>query len=447
MTKVLYFFETRKRCSIYLCAFLLLTFAGHAQNSILEGYVYDSYSKQAVIGAAIQVENSAIGTVTDVDGKFTLRVNQELPLTLKVTYIGYKPSETLVFESAHINIELTEDVNRLNEVVVVGYAQSIKSAVTAAVSTVKVEQIANIPSASITEKLQGAVPGLLISRDTGAPGASSFIRLRGATSLGGGGPLYIIDGVATTGSSQQISQSQDADPLAEFNPEDIETITVLKDASATAAYGARGANGVILITTKRGARSSQTRVNFKAELGLSKSRDLWEITTGPEHAQIVNEAYKNDGKWDQRPFKSVSEGGIGLPEEQNTYDRIADVFQTAFQHTYNLSISGGDAKTNFYIGGDYTFQEATLKLEDFNRYGLRINIDHSITNRLKIGTSNAISANHRSNVKVGDGPSGFFQASLHTPTFLPIYNEDGSFNAAGAFNNHIAVLENWDGGS
>ncbi|MDR3126915.1 MAG: SusC/RagA family TonB-linked outer membrane protein, partial [Tannerellaceae bacterium] len=201
------------------------------------------------------------------------------------------------------------------------------------------------------------------------------------------------------------------------------------------------------ITTKRGARNSQTEVRFKAETGLSKSDNLWELVTGPEHAVLVNEAYKNDGKWDQRPFRPVGEGGLGLPEEQGTYDRISDIFRPAFQHTYNLSISGGDKRTNFYIGGDYTFQEATLKLEDFGRYGLRINLDHSLTNRLKVGTSNAISVNHRSNVKVGDGPAGFFQASLHTPTFLPVYKEDGSFNAAGAFNNHIAMLENWDGGS
>jgi TonB-linked SusC/RagA family outer membrane protein len=431
--------------------FLLLLAAPiqlRAQGSrLLDGYVYDTYSRQAVIGASVVVAGSPTGTVTDVNGRFALRTDQALPVTLKVSYIGYKTEEILVYEPTNIQVELTEDANKLDEVVVIGYAQSLKSAVTAAVTTVNVGQIAHVPSASITEKLQGAVPGLLISKSTGAPGAGSFIRLRGSSSLSGSAPLYIIDGVATTGSSQQISQSQSADPLAEFNPEDIETVTVLKDASATAAYGARAANGVILITTKRGARNSQTRVNFKAEVGVSDSRNLWPLTTGPEHAEIVNEAYKNDGLWAQRPFRPVSEGGIGLPEEQGTYDRISDVFRTAYQHTYNLSVSGGDAKTNFYIGGDYTFQEATLKLEDFERYGLRINIDHSITNRLKIGTSNAISVNHRSNVKVGDGPSGFFQASLHTPTFLPVYKEDGSFNAAGAFNNHIAILENWDGGS
>ncbi|OAV68903.1 Outer membrane cobalamin receptor protein, SusC/RagA family [Bacteroidales bacterium Barb4] len=454
MAKLSYFSGSRKR----LLYFLLFSFVAWADiplalaqgGTVIRGKVIDSRSNESVIGASVSVKNAkkSAGTATDYDGVFSLNVST-LPATIAVSYIGYKQQEIDIYEEANeqIVIRLVEDLNALEEIVVIGYAQSKRSAITAAVTTVKVEQMANVPSASITEKLQGAVPGLLISKNTGAPGASSFIRLRGATSLGGGGPLYIIDGVATTGSSQQISQSQSADPLAEFNPEDIETVTVLKDASATAAYGARAANGVILITTKRGSRNSKTRVNFKAEVGLSKSNNLWPLTTGPEHAELVNEAYKNDGQWEKRPFRPISDGGIGLPEEQNTYDRISDVFRTAFQHTYNLSVTGGDAKTNFYIGGDYTFQEATLKLEDFERYGLRINIDHSITNKLKIGTSNAISVNHRSNVKIGDGPAGFFQASLHTPTFLPVYKEDGSFNAAGAFNNHIAILENWDGGS
>ena len=432
--------------SLALSLALLCSAAACGQVSVT-GRVLDSKTNEALAGATVKVAGSTQGTVAGADGGFTLTVSS-LPVSLETSLLGYRTQELDIYGvSKELTILLVEDFNLLSEVVVIGYAQSKRNAITAAINTVRAEQIANVPSASISEKLQGVVPGLFISRNTGAPGAASFIRLRGSTSLGESTPLYIIDGVATTGSSQQISQSQTADPLAEFNPEDIETLTVLKDASATAAYGARAANGVILITTKRGARNAGTQINFKAETGWSKSHNLWELTTGQEHAEIVNEAYKNDGNWANRNFRPVSEGGLGLPDEQKTYDRISDVFRTAFQHTYNLSVSGGNGKTNFYISGDYTFQEATLKLEDFKRYGLRINLDHSITDRLKIGTSNAISSNYRSNVKVGDGPSGFFQASLHTPTFLPVYREDGSFNAAGAFNNHIAMLENWEGGS
>ena len=212
-------------------------------------------------------------------------------MSLETSLLGYRTQELDIYGvSKELTILLVEDFNLLSEVVVIGYAQSKRNAITAAINTIRAEQIANVPSASISEKLQGVVPGLFISRNTGAPGAASFIRLRGSTSLGESTPLYIIDGVATTGSSQQISQSQTADPLAEFNPEDIETLTVLKDASATAAYGARAANGVILITTKRGARNAGTQINFKAETGWSKPYNLWELTTGQEHAEIVNTA-------------------------------------------------------------------------------------------------------------------------------------------------------------
>jgi TonB-linked SusC/RagA family outer membrane protein len=454
MTKLLLIFGNYKKFpalsvrKIGLIILLATTSAlsAFAQQIEIKGKVLEETAKTPVIGAVLKVKGQSAVATSDVNGNFAIKV-KSLPVTLNITSLGYKNQEADVYEAVQTTIYLAENQNRLDNVVVIGYQQTKANAVTAVVSTVKLDQIANVPSSSVVEKLQGAVPGLIVSRNSGDPGVSSFVRLRGATSIGGASPLYIIDGVATTGSSQQISQSQSADPLAEFNPEDIESVTVLKDASATAAYGARAANGVILITTKRGSRSSKTRVNFKSEFGVSNTGKLWQLTTGPEHAQIVNDCYKNDGLWASRPFRSVSDGGIGLPEEQSTYDRIGLVFRTGLQTTNSLSISGGDAKTNFYISGDYTSDQSTLKLQDFTRYGFRINIDHSITNKFKIGTSNVISFNHRTNVKVGDGPSGLFQASLHTPTYLPLYKADGTFNAAGAFNNPQAIIDNWDGGS
>ena len=409
MTKLLLIFGNYKKfptpfvCKIGIIILLTTTFAfsAFAQQIEIKGKVLEETAKTPVIGAVLKVKGQSAATTSDVNGNFTIKV-KSLPITLSITSLGYKNQEADVYEAVQTTIYLAENQNRLDNVVVIGYQQTKANAVTAVVSTVKLDQIQNVPSSSVVEKLQGAVPGLIVARNSGDPGVSSFVRLRGSTSIGGASPLYIIDGVATTGSSQQISQSQSADPLAEFNPEDIESVTVLKDASATAAYGARAANGVILITTKRGTRNSKTRVNFKSEFGFSKTGKLWDLTTGPEHAQIVNECYKNDGLWATRPFRAVSDGGIGLPEEQSTYDRIGLVFRTGLQTTNSLSVSGGDAKTNFYLSGDYTSDQSTLKLQDFTRYGFRINIDHSITNHLKIGTSNVISFNHRTNVKVGD---------------------------------------------
>jgi TonB-linked SusC/RagA family outer membrane protein len=454
MAKLLLFFGNYKmfpahfarKTGLTVLLATLLSLSAFAQQIEIKGKVFDEKTNVSVIGATVKLKGKQGGTITDTNGNYSLSVSK-LPVTLNISAIGYKNQEIDVYEAEPTTIYLTEDQNRLNEVVVVGYQQTKLNAVTAVLSTVKLDQVANIASPSVVEKLQGAVPGLIIARNSGDPGVSSFVHLRGATSFSSTSPLYIIDGIATTGSSQQISQAQSADPIAEFNPEDIESVTILKDASATAQYGTRGANGVILITTKRGAKNSKTRVNFKSEFGVSQHGKLWDLTTGPQHAQIVNECYKNDGLWATRPFRAVSDGGIGLPEEQNTYDRISLILRNGFQNTNNISISGGDSKTNFYLSGEYTTDQSILKLEDFSRYGFRINLDHSITKNLKVGTSNAISFNHRTNVKVGDGPSGFFQASLHTPTYLPLYKPDGTFNAAGAFNNPEAIIENWDGGS
>src|SRR5690606_22209758 len=193
-----------------------------------------------------------------------------------------------------------------------------------------------------------------------------------------------------------------------------------------------------------------SRFNLAVDNGFGKATNLWELVTGQEHAELVNLVHLNDGKsFETRPFRPVNEvvagfPAYGLPEEQSTYDRVGDVFRVAHTQNYNLSLSGGDDRTNFYLGGEYQNQQSTLKLQDFKRYSFRINLDHSFNDRLKVGTSNSISNTPRRLVRVGDGPSGLFQAALHTPTFYPYYNPDGSYSKPTVFDNHIAILENSD---
>ncbi|MDR2119152.1 MAG: TonB-dependent receptor [Tannerellaceae bacterium] len=456
MAKLFHLFWNRKRFLQFIMLLFALgssiPFASAQEGSIeIQGKVVDSRTGEPIIGASVWVKNNRAvkGTVTDTNGEFNLDISS-FPATIVISYLGYRSEEIDVYEkpSERISISLAEDVNALDEVVVIGYQQSKRGSLTGSVSTVKTDQLINSPSVSIVDKLQGEVPGLLIASNTGVPGSSSLIRLRGATSIASSNtPIFVIDGVfISTDNLQSVDLGgQLADPLSNLNPEDIESVTVLKDASATAPYGARGANGVILITTKRGA-SGRTKVNLKAEFGFAKATDLWDLVTGPEFAEIINTAHLNDGKpAATRPFRLKSEGGLGLPEEQQTYDRLSDIFRTALLQTYNLSVTGGNDKTNFYLGGEYTKQEATLKLEDFSRGGFRINLDHSLRSNLKIGTSNSLSYTRRSLVRVGDGPSGFFQAALHTATFSPVYTEDGGYNRPATFDNHKAILENNDG--
>ena len=428
-----------------------------AQN-LITGRITDGRSGDPLIGAIVSVNSEkGNGAVTDVDGKFSLRTNAAAPVTVKIEYVGYQPLDVVVYDFEEpVDVSLSDNANRLNELVVLGYQTIKRGNLTGAVSSVDGGVLESVASATLGSKLQGAAPGLLITGSSGVPGTAPTIRLRGATSISATNtPIYIVDGVLINTDVLQAVDlgGQGADPLSDLNPEDIASIQVLKDASATAVYGAKGANGVILINTKRGAKNQKTKVNLKSEWGWSTAPNLWELVSGPEHATIVNQSWVNSGNsWETRPFRPVTEvipgyAAYGNPEEQETYDRLSDVFRTAFQQSYNLSVSGGNDRTNFYIGGEFTSQEATQKLSDFKRYGLRINLDHQINKLFTIGTSNQINFTDRKLIRTGDGPSGFFQAALHTPTFYPIYKEDGSYNKPVAFDNHQAMLEHWDGGS
>ena len=425
---------------------------------LITGRVTDDRSGDPLIGAIVTINSDkSQGIVTDVDGKFSIQTKTAAPVTMNIEYVGYHPLDVIVYDFEEpVDVSLSDNVSRLNELVVLGYQTIKRGNLTGSVSSVDGGVLESVASATLGSKLQGSAPGLLISNSSGVPGTAPTIRLRGATSISATNtPIYIVDGVLINTDVLQAVDlgGQGADPLSDLNPEDIASIQVLKDASATAVYGAKGANGVILINTKRGAKNQKTKVNLKSELGWSKAPNLWELVSGPEHAAIVNQSWVNSGNsWETRPFRPITEvipgyAAYGTPEDQDTYDRLSDVFRTAFQQSYNLSVSGGNDHTNFYIGGEFTSQEATQKLSDFQRYGLRINIDHQINKLFTIGTSNQINFTDRKLIRTGDGPSGFFQAALHTPTFYPIYKEDGSYNKPVAFDNHQAMLEHWDGGS
>lgn len=452
----------RKQFKLLLFIILLLhTLSPFAQeqkkpliNSTLKGKVIDALTKEPLPGALVQIEGVTNQTQADENGEFSLVTGQSFPYNLIVSYIGYEKTKILATGSP-ITVQLKVAINELNNVVVVGYTQLRKNNQTSSITTVAAQDLSKASYPSLTEKLQGQVPGLTIASNSGVPGTSVLVRLRGATSItAGNDPLYVIDGVFVNNESLQgLSRGlggQTPNPLADLNPEDIETVSVLKDANATAVYGARGANGVILITTKRGSKNSKTKVNFSADYGIGKATNLWQLVTGKEHGELVNLVHLNDGKsYETRPFRPVTEviagfPAYGNPEDLQTYDRVGDVFRIANSQRYNLSLSGGDKKTNFYLGGEYLYQESTLKLQDFGRYSFRVNLDHNINDKVKIGTSNNISSSPRRLVRVGDGPAGLFQAALHTPTFYPYYNADGSYSKPTVFDNHLAILENSD---
>ncbi|MBC7890757.1 MAG: SusC/RagA family TonB-linked outer membrane protein, partial [Sphingobacteriaceae bacterium] len=424
-------------------------------NATVSGRIVDQRTSEPLVGASVQIKGTTNGAVTDATGKFQLRTGQILPFSLLVSSVGYDSQEVLV-SSSTVAIALKAAEKQLSEVVVVGYGTQERKNLIGSLSKIDPSETKGIPTGSFDAQLQGKVPGVQISSATGVPGEAVNIRVRGATSINADNdPLYVVDGVFINNNSlQTISTGGKAtSPIADINPSDIESIEVLKDAEATALYGSRGANGVILITTKRGAFDQKPRISANLSQGWTKSAKLWDLTTGPEHAQLVNEWWINTGKDDptlkrsaeNRPFRPVSEGGRGLPEEQKTYDRLSEIFRTARIQNYDLSVTGGTQSTKYYLGGGYTKQEAIIKPIGFDRASFKANLDQRISDRVQVGVSNTFSRTFRNQARAGDGPQGgLLQAALHTPTYLSPTNDQGVLVGRAGFDNLTLLLENYD---
>jgi TonB-linked SusC/RagA family outer membrane protein len=435
-------------------------------NSTLNGRVLDAATKEPLPGAVVSILGTTHAVPTNADGRFNFVTGQKFPYTLVIRFIGFETQE-VVAKGSPVEIQLKSATKQLNDVVVVGYGTQTRKSLTSAVSTIKVDEVRDKPVATFEQQLQGKASGLQISASTGVPGDAMFIRIRGTTSINAGNdPLYVVDGVyINSGSLQNITtQGQASNPLSDINPNDIENITVLKDADATAIYGARAANGVILITTKRGKLNSAPKVSLNTYFGAAWAPKLWDLVTGPQHAELVNEMYRNSeadaiaagnataiNTYKYQPFRasednaSASPAARGLPQNQPTYDRLHKAFRTGFLQNYDLSISGGNDKTTYYIGGGLNKQQADLKTNDFRRASFKFNLDQKINNIFSIGTSNILTQTYRTNARVGDGPQGgILQSALHTPIYLPEVNADGSPAKWAGFDNLDVLLNNTD---
>lgn len=350
-------------------------------NKKITGKVTDE-KNEPIIGANVVVKGSTTGTITDMDGNFTLEVPDQA--TLLVSYIGYTPKEVAVKNQNNLSIMMIEDSKTIDEVVVIGYGSVKKSNLTGAVSSVKTTEIQQTPMTSIDQGLVGRASGVQVTQTSGMPGAVASIRVRGSSSLQGGNePLYVIDGFpvysgtgfGSTGGNTQISG------LSTVNPSDIESIEILKDASATAIYGARAANGVVLITTKSGKKGRDI-ITFESSFGVQNVAKTIDVMNAQEYAALVNEAYTNDGL--DAPYNTTQLGEIAkLGNGTNWQDEI---FRPAMIQSYQLTFSGGDNKTTYAISGGYFDQKGVIINSDFKRYSLRLNLDRQIFNTLKVGT-------------------------------------------------------------
>ncbi|MCD8742151.1 TonB-dependent receptor [Mucilaginibacter roseus] len=420
-------------------------------NSKLNGQVLDSKTREPLPGASVQIKGTTHQVVTDGNGKFTFTTGQKFPYTLIITYIGYEKQE-LDATGENITINLKALTNELNEVMVVAYGTQEKRNLIGSVTKAKLDDVKALPGGSFESQLQGKVAGVQISTNTGVPGETINVRLRGATSIyGNNNPLYVIDGVFIENSSLQTYSTggKATSPIADINPNDIESISVLKDAEATVLYGVRGANGAIIVTTKRGKFNQKPKVDLNVTQGWSKAAKLWELATGQQHAELVNENFINTGgdpaKVPFQPATAAFPNGRGNPQDQQTYDRLSQVFRTARLQNYDVSVSGGNNGSRYYFGAGYNKQESILRPIDFDRASFKANFDQKLSDKVTIGTSNTFARTFRNEGRAGDGPAGgILQAALHTPTYLSPYNEQGVLVGRAGFDNVQLLLDNYD---
>ncbi|SDK72840.1 TonB-linked outer membrane protein, SusC/RagA family [Catalinimonas alkaloidigena] len=384
------------------------------------GQVTDAQG-QGIPGVNVLLKGTASGTVTDVDGNYTLAVPDESAV-LVFSSIGYITQEILVGNQTTLNIQLADNVQALSEVVVVGYGTQEKQNVTGAVASIDPQKLNQLPNISIDQALQGQAAGVQVTQGTGAPGDDIRVRIRGVGSINDNSPLYIIDGVPTKG------------PINTFNQRDIESISVLKDAAAASIYGARAANGVVIITTKSG-KSGKTTFNLDSYYGWQEAYRLPKLLNTPQYVEIRNEAIANTNA--QRAANGQGPLAIspftGNADSLPNTDWLDALFRVAPIQSYNLSASGGSERIRFYLAGNYFNQEGIIPNSGFERYSFRSNVNADLSKQVKVGTNLTLTYSKKDVVgSSGDGGGGngggiIRYALLRAPA-IPLRNANGEYS-------------------
>ena len=340
---------------------LLLSVSAFAQIDV-KGHVEDA-TGEPIIGATVRVDGTQTATVTDFDGNFVLKANQGANIT--ITYIGYQPQT--VTAAPTLEIVLQDDAAVLNEVVVIGYGAVKKSDLTGSVTALKPDTKNKGLVVNAQDMMQGKIAGVNVTSDGGTPGGGSTIRIRGGSSLNASNsPLIVIDGVPMDNNGVKGL----ANPLSMVNPQDIESFNVLKDASATAIYGSRGSNGVIIITTKKGRKGSAPQVSYSGSVTMSKKKKLIEVMDGDQYRAFATQLYKGNAR---------EEAAMAALGEDNT-DWQNEIYRTAWSHDHNVTLAGAAGVLPYRFSLGYTDQQGILKTSDFKRYTAAINLNPSLLN-------------------------------------------------------------------
>jgi len=419
-----------RRARILFLFAVLTTLSAFSQQVEIRGKILEESSKSSVVGATVRAKGHTGGTVSDINGDFHLKL-KSFPATLLISSTGYKSQSIELYENEPVTIYLEEDVNKLNEVVVVGYGTQKKSNITSSVVKVDGAKFEQIPISSVDQILQGKVAGLQSATFSGQPGANQQVRIRGVGSISlSSQPTYVIDGIIiNSGDLSRITTTSNV--LAQLNPDDIESVSVLKDAAATAIYGALGSNGVIIITTKSG-KAGKTKFNLNAEVGYNTHGPIpnaGKSLSSSDWLTLFKESVVNAGYTQAQAETLAANYGDGTV---NT-DWLSLITRKGAQHQYNFSASGGDQKTKFYISAGYFKQEANVIGSDLTRYSSVIKLDHNATKKLNLAINIQPTYSHE-NAPMSNGSyfsNPVMEYYFLRPTQNP-YNADGSLNISTA---------------
>ena len=431
---------SRLLMSSALCAVCTMA---NAQQVNVSGVIKDA-TGETVIGASVMVKGTKTGTVTDFDGRFHVECTPGA--TLVISYIGYQTQEVKAADG--MNVVLQEAANDLNEVVVTGYTTQRKADLTGAISVVSVDDIAKQNENNPIKALQGRVPGMNISAD-GSPSGTATVRIRGIGTLNNNDPLYIVDGVPTKAG------------MHELNGNDIESIQVLKDAASASIYGSRAANGVIIITTKKG-KEGKIKVDFDGSIAVSTYAHKMKVLNAKEYGQVMWQAYVNDGMdpntnglgyrydWGYNAQGTPVLNGISMKkylDDAGTTpaadtDWFDETTRTGVIQQYNVSVSNGSDKGSSFFSLGYYKNLGIIKTSDFNRFSARMNTEYKLLKNKMLTVGEHFTLNRTSEVQA---PGGFLQNVLQFNPSLPIYTEDGNYaGPVGGYPdryNPVAVLE------
>lgn len=474
----------RSRCVGSVATLLVLVIgsvaspvAAQETQASVSGRVIEAESRTPMAAANVRVLGTTLQTATDEQGRFTIRGVPPGPRTLEARRLGYKPARVQIDVAtapAEVTLAMSADPLGLETVVVTGYGTAARANVAGAISSIRTETVAELPAPQVDQILQGRVSGVQVVQNSGVPGSAITVRIRGASSIGASNePLYVIDGVPLIqGNFSGINGTlggQDIDALADLNPNEIESIDILKDASAAAIYGSRASNGVVMITTKRGSARARPEIRINSYYGTQSAWRIPSYLNNREYVELFNEAYANDGvnQCRQRStgitytcnLMGFSGDNIPVCDHANptagavceefevdpnvNVDWIREIIAPAAVGSVTGSVAGGSERTQYYVSGSYLKQDGIVSAYGFDRLNGRLNLDYTATDRLKLGTNVGLTHSITDRTRGDNTIYGPFANAIAMDPFTPIYNETGGYAASewAGYDNPVALAK------